>query len=280
MKTKITSKKITNSIIQLFLIIWAVIQLFPLYWLIAFSFKDNEEIFGSNVIGLPRKLLWANYETAIIGADIGRFFLNSVIVVGTTLILTTFISLSASYAITRMRWKWSKPVMAVLMLGIMIPMHAALLPVMLMLKQMHILGGYLSLIIPYTAFAIPMTLLVFSGFISALPRELEEAACIDGCNIYNIVARIIFPLMKPAISTACIFTFMSTWNELMFATSFVNSSKYKTLTAGIQTLAGQYNTRWGPIGAALVVATLPTVIIYIILSKEVQKSLITGAIKG
>ena len=196
------------------------------------------------------------------------------------MLLTSFVSLLAAYALSRMRWKLSKFFLALLMLGLMIPMHAALLPVMLMLKHLHLLGGYLSLIIPYTAFAIPMTLMIFIGFISGIPRELEEAACIDGCNIYQMVFKIIFPLMKPAIATAGIFTFMNCWNELMFANTFVNSTEYKTLTTGIQTLAGQYNTTWGPIGAALVLATFPTIILYVILSKQVQKSLMIGAIKG
>lgn len=109
---------------------------------------------------------------------------------------------------------------------------------------------------------------------------MEESACIDGCSIYQMVVRIIFPLMKPAVATASIFTFMNTWNELMFATTFVNSTEFKALTAGIQTLAGQYNTKWGPIGAALVLATFPTIFLYVLLSKEVQKSLIVGAVKG
>lgn len=267
-------------ILQIVLMVWAVIQLFPLYWLFAFSLKSNEEIFGENIIGLPHQFLWKNYETAIIGANIGRFFINSVIVVGCTVILTSIISLFASYALCRMRWKLSKVFLDLLMIGLMIPMHAALLPVMLMLKHMNLLGGYLSLIIPYTAFAIPMTLLIFIGFLSGIPVELEEAACIDGCNIYQMVFKVIFPLMKPAVATAGIFTFVNCWNELMFANTFVNSTEYKTLTTGIQTLAGQYNTTWGPIGAALVLATFPTIMIYILLAKQVQKSLVLGAVKG
>lgn len=270
----------SKPLIQILLIVWAFIQLFPLYWLFAFSLKSNEEIFGANVIGLPKEFIWENYQVAIVGANIGRFFLNSVIVVGSSILITSAVSLFASYALNRMRWKMSKTVYAVLMLGLMIPMHAALLPVMLMLKNLHLLGGYVSLILPYTAFAVPMTILIFSGFISGIPGELEESACIDGCNIYQMVVKIIFPLMKPAVATASIFTFMNTWNELMFATTFVNSTEFKTLTAGIQTLAGQYNTKWGPIGAALVLATFPTIFIYVLLSKEVQKSLIVGAVKG
>ncbi|MCI8884366.1 MAG: carbohydrate ABC transporter permease [Dorea sp.] len=275
-------KKESNKrwLLQLLLAVWAMIQLFPLYWLFAFSLKSNEEIFGENIIGLPHKFLWSNYETAVIGANIGRFFLNSVIVVGCTVILTSVISLFASYALCRMRWKLSKVFLGILMIGLMVPMHAALLPVMLMLKHMNLLGGYLSLIIPYTAFAIPMTLLIFSGFLSGIPVELEEAACIDGCSIYQMVFKIIFPLMKPAVATAGIFTFVNCWNELMFANTFVNSTEYKTLTTGIQTLAGQYNTTWGPIGAALVLATFPTIVIYILLAKQVQKSLVLGAVKG
>ncbi|MFQ7550473.1 MAG: hypothetical protein ACLRMZ_09420 [Blautia marasmi] len=130
----------SKPLIQILLIVWAFIQLFPLYWLFAFSLKSNEEIFGANVIGLPKAFIWENYQVAIVGANIGRFFLNSVIVVGASILITSAVSLFASYALNRMRWKMSKTVYAVLMLGLMIPMHAALLPVMLMLKNLHLLG--------------------------------------------------------------------------------------------------------------------------------------------
>ena len=125
-----------------------------------------------------------------------------------------------------------------------------------------------------------MGILVCTGFMDELPKDLDEAACIDGCGVWGIFFRIILPLMKPAVATIGIYTFLQCWNELMFANIFVSNPAYKTLPVGIQALSGQYTTSWGPIGAALVLATFPTLLVYIFLSKRIQESFIAGAIKG
>jgi raffinose/stachyose/melibiose transport system permease protein len=143
-----------------------------------------------------------------------------------------------------------------------------------------VLDTPLALIIPYTAFGVPMAIMIISGFIDSIPRELEESACIDGASIYRTVFSIIIPMLKPAIVTVAIFTFIQYWNELLFAQVFISSENFKTLTAGIQGMYGQYQTDWGSIGAALMIATLPTLIIYTCMSGQVQKSFIAGAVKG
>lgn len=269
-----------NILMYAALIIVAFIQLFPLYWMFTFSLKSNSEIFGRNPLGLPRQWLWSNYSDAFLGGNVGRYFLNSVIVTGVTIILTVIMSVMASYALTRMIFKIRKQMNSFFLLGLTVPLHSALLPIFIMLRNLKMVNSYWALIIPYTAFAIPMAILIFSGFMASLPKELEEAACIDGCSIYRIFFSIILPLMKPSIATVIIFTFLQAWNELMFAVVFISDVKYKTLTVGIQSLAGQYTTDWGPIGAGLMVATIPTLIIYAFMSKKVQDSLVVGAVKG
>lgn len=271
---------ISNILLYIALIVIAFIQLFPLYWMFSFSLKDNSEIFGGNPIGLPGKWLWSNYSKTLLEGNVGHYFINSVIVTGTTIVLTVIVSVMASYALTRMVFKLRKPLNSFFILGLTVPLHSALLPIFIMLRNLKMVNSYWSLIIPYSAFAIPMAILIFSGFMSSLPRELEEAACMDGCSIYKIFFNIILPLMKPAIATVTIFTFLQAWNELMFAVVFISDVKYKTLTVGIQSLAGQYTTEWGPIGAGLMVATLPTLVIYSFMSKKVQDSLVVGAVKG
>ncbi|EPR09999.1 carbohydrate ABC transporter permease [Ruminiclostridium papyrosolvens] len=271
---------ISKTLMYAVLFIVAVIQLFPLYWMFSFSLKDNSEIFGGNPIGLPSKWLWSNYSSALLQGNVGKYFMNSVIVTAATIILTSIIAVMASYALTRMVFKLRKPLNSFFVLGLTVPLHSALLPIFIMLRNLKMVNSYWALIVPYTAFAIPMALLIFSGFMSSIPREMEEAACIDGCSIYKIFFSIILPLMKPAIATVTIFTFLQAWNELMYAVVFISDAKYKTLTVGIQSLAGQYTTEWGPIGAGLMVATIPTLIIYSIMSKKVQDSLVVGAVKG
>ena len=262
------------------LILWAVVSLFPLYWMITFSLKSNSEIFGANPVGLPREWKWSNYVNAFTSGNLGRYLLNSVIVAGLTILLTVFVSAMSGYAMIRMKWKLSTLAMRILMLGLMVPIHAALLPVFVMMRNLHLINSLWSLILPYTGFAVPMGIMIISGFITSIPKEMEESAFMDGCSVYRLFFFIILPLMRPAIATISIFTFLQSWNELMFATVFISKDTAKTLTVGIQAMSGQYLTEWGPIGAALTIGTIPTLAIYLLLSKQVQRSFIVGAVKG
>lgn len=274
---RLSASRIT---MQIMLVFWAFISLFPLYWMLAFSLKDNGEIFGGNIVGLPQNWLFSNYNSALIGGKVGLYLANSIIVTGLTILLTTFFSLMASYALTRMVWRGRKAMTSFFLMGLMIPIHAALLPLFIVMSKMKMLSTHMALILPYTGFALSMAILIFTGFIDGIPRELEEAACIDGASIYRIFFHIITPMLWPAISTVMIFTFLQSWNELLFAQVFISKDAARTLTAGIQTMYGQYQTDWGPIGAALVVATLPTLVLYLMMSGQVQKSLVAGAVKG
>ena len=125
-----------------------------------------------------------------------------------------------------------------------------------------------------------MAIMIFGSFMVNIPEELEESACLDGCGTFGIFFRIILPLMRPAVSTVAIFTFLQAWNELMFAVIFNSESRFNTLPVAINTFFGSYTTKWGPIGAALVIATFPTLFVYSFISKKIQESLIAGAIKG
>ena len=262
------------------LVIWMLINLFPVYWMFTFSLKSNDEIFGANVIGLPHNWLWSNYTSALGTGKMGVYFRNSVIVAVSTIVITLFVALMATFALTRMIWKRRKTMNSFFMLGLTIPIHASIVPVYVTLSRIHLLNTYFALIIPYSAFSLAMAILVCTGFMNEIPRELDESACIDGCSIWGTFLRIIVPLMKPAVATVGIYTFLQCWNELMFANIFISDSKLKTLPVGVQALSGQYTTEWGPIGAALVLATFPTLLVYIFLSKKIQESFIAGAIKG
>lgn len=269
-----------SCITHAFLIIFAFIQIYPLFWLFEFSLKDNNEIFGGNIAGLPEHWRFENYVTAFLNANVIQYFFNSVIVTGVTIVVTLIISAMSAYAISRMVWRGRETTLKIILMGMMVPIHAALLPLFIILSKAHLLNSYWSLIIPYIAFGLPMAVFLFTSFMESLPRELEEAAAIDGCGIYQMFWRIIFPLIRPAIATVSIFTFISSWNELMFAVTFINKTEYKTLTVGIMSMVGAYTTKWGEIGAGLMIATIPTVIMYLLLSEQVQKSLVAGAVKG
>ena len=277
---KISAMKIKKTLIYLFLAVFTFIQIFPFYWLVTFSFKSNTEIFDSNNLGLPKVWHLENFSKALMGGEILRYLLNSVFYAAVTVVVSTLLASMVAYAINRMYWKAKGIVAAIFSLGIMIPVQATLLPLFQGLDRLGIRGGYLGLMLPYITFAMPMTVMILGGFFKALPREIEEAACIDGCNIFNMFFRIIFPMIRPGIATSCIFAFLNTWNELLFANTFVDDAKYKTLPVGIMSFVGEHSTNWGIIGAGMVIATLPTVLIYLLLSKQVQESFTVGAVKG
>lgn len=273
-------RRIKESLIYIVLVIWMLINLFPIYWMFTFSLKSNKEIFGENVIGLPRDWLWSNYEKALKVGNIFRYFLNSTLVAVVTIAVVMIVALMATFALTRFFWKGREKMNSFLMLGLTIPIHASIVPIYVTLSNLHLLSTYTSLIIPYAAFSLAMAILICTGFMQGIPFELDEAACIDGCGTFKIFFKVIVPLMKPAVATVSIYTFLQCWNELMFANIFISDTAHKTLPVGVQALSGQYLTEWGPVGAAMVLATFPMLIFYIFFSKKIQDSFIAGAIKG
>lgn len=287
--------KPSNIIVHLLLIVLVVINLFPLYWMVTFSLKTNDEILGHsyldqetgerirvepNRVGLPKQWEWSNYSEAMNTGNMGQYFLNSLVVAVLVILIVLIAAFMATYSLTRLVWKGRKFMNKFFMLGLTIPIHAAIVPVYVILSRMKLLNTYAALIFPYAAFALSMGILISIGFMGDIPYDLDEAAFLDGCGVWGIFCRVIFPLMMPAVATVGIYTFLQCWNELLFATIFVSSGKYRTLPVGVQQLFGQYTTRWGPIGAALSIATLPTIIVYIFLSKRIQDSFIAGAVKG
>ncbi len=270
----------THPFVMIFLTVYTVVQVFPIYWLITFSLKDNDQIFSSSALSLPSVFRFENYTTVFENLEIGTALFNSLIVTSVTIVATIIFSCMSAYAATRLGFKFGKQMILYFTVGIMIPVHAALLPLFLMFRDLGLLNSYFSLIISYTAFAIPQATFIISGFINGIPKDLDEAARIDGCGPYRIFYVIIMPLLRPVIATVSIFVYMSSWNELMFSMVFNSKSELRTLPVAIMSYQSDYFINWGVIGAAMVIALLPTLIIYFIFSEQIQKSLMSGAIKG
>ena len=273
-------KTIGQILSYVVLVLWAIISVFPVYWMLTFSLKTNEEIFGENVIGLPKYWVWENYTRAMNTGNMPLYFLNSVIVAVSTIVITLLAAVMATYAITRLDWKGRKSMNKFFMLGLTIPIHASIVPLYTTLSQLKMLNSYWALIIPYSAFSLAMAILISTGFMGDIPYDLDEACFLDGCGVWGTFMRVIAPLMMPAVATVGIYTFLQCWNELMFANVFISKDSLKTLPVGVQALSGQYTTDWGPIGAALSIATIPTLLVYVFLSKQIQDSFIAGAVKG
>lgn len=184
-----------------------------------------------------------------------------------------------SYALVRMRWKIRRGVMTFVLLGLMIPIHATLLPNFITFKVVGLQDSYLSLIVPYVAFGLPLAVFILSGFLESIPRAIEEAAIIDGCGIFRIIFSIILPITRPAISTVVIMTFLNTWNEFIMAATYLSSDKYKTLPFAVYNFAGQYASNYSVQFAVMALVELPSLIIYILMNEQITKGAMAGAVK-
>lgn len=266
---------------HLFLWVYAFISLYPLIWMLFYSFKNNDEIFVSNPYGFPTTLRIENYIKAWSEYNVPLYFINSTIVAIGTVAITIAFALLFAYATSRMRWKGKNIVRLYVALGMFIPVQAVLIPVVKMVQGLGLMGSHLSLIIPYAAFNLSFATMVFYAFFVGLPIELEEAACIDGANIFQSFYYIMIPVVQPAIWTLVIFTFLNAWNEFILANVIVIDKSLKTLPLGILFFQGQFTTDWGAMGATMVIASLPTILLYIFFSNQVENALtVSGAVKG
>ncbi|WP_248930767.1 carbohydrate ABC transporter permease [Paenibacillus hamazuiensis] len=257
-----------------------VTQVYPLVWLLLYSFKSDEEILDGSFFSLPNKMLWSNYSNAFVSGNYLMSLFNSILVTGATLIVVVALGSMASYAMTRFKWRYGGLFMAAFMIGIMIPHQSVLLPLLILFKNMGILNTYLALILPYIAFAIPMAVFILSGFLRSIPYEMEESAFMDGASVYRLFFSIILPIMKPPIMTVVILTFISVWNEYIKASILVSSSELKTLPFGVYSFISQFSTNYGSMGAFLVMSAAPVVIFYFFMAQRITRGMVAGAVKG
>ena len=253
--------------------------LYPLVFIIMGSLKDNTQIF-TNPFGLPSAPNWHVYYKILVK---NRFIVNvgnSLYYSTTTTIFTLMICLLAAYAITRMKWKLNGVFLGMLMVGIMIPGNAMILPLFVLTRKIGLSEPMITLVLVYTAGAIPRTLFILSGFLKSIPRGIEEAAVIDGCNIWQVIFKIVTPVMLPAIATVCIFNFLSTWNDLLMSLIFISESSKMTIQTGLLMFQGIYKTDYGTMLAGVVVTILPVMIIYVLLQKQIIAGMTAGALKG
>lgn len=275
------TEKNVGRAFKVFLWFYGIVSLYPLIWMVFYSFKNNDEIFVTNPFGPPSILRWENYLTALTQYNVPRYFFNSVVVSIGTVALTIVIALMFSYATARMKWRGQNFVRILVSIGMFIPIQAILVPIAVIVSKANLSNNYLALILPYTAFNLAFSSMVFYGFLRSIPRELEEAAAIDGASIIRTFLSIIVPNLKPAISTLVIFTFLQAWNEFPIALILITEETMKTLPLGLLFFQGQFTTDWGAMGAAMVIASLPTVIVYIFFSNQVEKAMtIAGSVKG
>jgi len=278
-KMKLKKIKTSKILFHTVLIILSFTCLYPLFWLVVNSVKTNSELFNNPwVFGASIKI--ENYATAWVSGKIGTSFFNSSLVSFSSVIITIFVSSTAAFAISRLKWKLSSPVLSLFLLGIMIPIHSTLIPLFTMFNKIGIINQYIALILPYVAFALPTSVFILSGFMSTFPSEIEEAVVIDGCSMAGYFWKILFPLCKSPIATISIFNFVGMWNELMFALIFLSDPNKTTLPVSLTRFKGQYSTNWTVQLAAVVTMIIPSIIVYIFLNDKIIESITVGSVKG
>jgi len=243
------------------------------------SFKSNHDFFY-NTYQLPKVWLFSNYVSAWTDASMGRFFFNSVVITTGSVALNLVVSAPLSYALARYHSHLNSLIYAIIVGGLIAPTQLIGLSLLQWVKTLHIFGTYLSLILPYAAFGMPVAVLVLTGFFRQLPRELDEAGFIDGANELQVFTRILVPLIRPAIATVVIFNGIGVWNDFFLPLVLAYTPNIQTLPLGILLLFGSYSTDWGKIFAAVLIASLPAVIAYFFLTRQFISGLSAGAVKG
>jgi raffinose/stachyose/melibiose transport system permease protein len=258
----------------------AVLQILPLIWLLLFSLKNNQEVFDMAPFALPATPRWENYVKVWTEGNISLYFFNSVWITVVSVVFTVLFASLVTFAITRMRWKGRSLVLGLFMVGLMIPVHSTLIPLFSLFLKLNLTDHPLSVILSYIAFNMPITIMILLGFYYSLPREVEEAAVMDGCSVNRIFFRIVLPMTASVIATTAIINMIYDWNEFIFVNTFISSDAYKTLTVGVQNFIGQYTTDWGAIGATLMISILPILIAFLVLSERIVEGIAAGSVKG
>ncbi|MEK3799950.1 carbohydrate ABC transporter permease [Peribacillus sp. FSL H8-0477] len=272
--------KTAYSLLYVVLIILAIFQIFPIVWLFLFSLKNNQEVFNMSPLSIPTDPKWENYVRVWTEGNISQYFLNSVVYTVSAVVLTVLLASMVTFAITRMNWKLNKLVLGLFMVGLMIPVHSTLIPLFNTFSKLNLIDNPLSIILSYTAFNLPITIMILLGFYQTLPKEVEEAAVMDGASVHRIFFRISLPMSMPVMATASIINMIYNWNEFVFVNTFISSEKYKTLTVGIQNFIGQYTTDWGAIGATLMISILPILLAFLVMSNRIVEGIAAGSVKG
>lgn len=274
-----TSEKVWLAIKYVLLIAFTITCLYPIFWLVQASFKTNMELY-TNTWGMPETFSFVNYRDAIVTGGILKYFGNSVIIAVTVVIVTAVLSTMASYAITRMEWKLSKLVYTLFLAGMTVPIYGLIIPMFSIFKRLGILNTHASVIIPQIALGFPMSIFIICGFMQGIPRELEEAAIIDGCTVKQCFFKVIIPIAKSSVVTVMVVQFLNVWNDLLLPRIFLTDQAKMTLPVGLTNFKAQYSTNYVGMIAAVILTIIPSIVVYVILHKQIMEGMVAGAVKG
>jgi raffinose/stachyose/melibiose transport system permease protein len=270
--------RISRNIVFLGLLIFALMILYPLFWMFISSFKSYQEIY-SNVWALPSEWHFENYALAW-EKGIQNYFLNSAYVTGFSILLTVMSGTMAAFVLARYRNRWIDAALLFIIGGLMMNPEVALIPLFEILTFFNLIDTRWALILTYVAYRLPLTIILIRAFFITVPKELSESALIDGCSEFGIYWRIYLPMSIPIVITSVIINAFYAWNEFLFATVFINSSELKTIPSGLMVFRDALRTDWGVLLSGMVIASVPMVILLIALQKYLVRGLSEGSVKG
>lgn len=272
---------LANLPTSLLLWFYMLVVILPMVWLFIGSIKTSSELYGSPW-SLPSSSQWNNYVVAWTEAELGRAFLNSIYVTLLSLIATILLAAMASYVLARFSFLGNRFFYYLFTAGMIFPLFLGLVPLFFLLNDLKLLNSLNGLVLTYTAFSLPFTVFVLTGYFKTLPRELEEAAELDGCSVFRTFWSIMFPMAKPGLVAVAIFNVIGMWNQYLLALISITDPQKRTLPLGIANLLmiQQYRTNWGALLAGLMITILPLLILYILFHSHITRGMTAGALKG
>jgi len=269
--------KITGIIVALIVIV----QVYPLAWLFITSLRTEQDFAGGNPFALPTQVTFDNYARAFTTGNLGLNILNSFIVTVGSIIVIVFLGMMGAYALQVLGFRFSKLVRALFLIGIIVPVQVALVPLFVDYAAVNLLDTYQSIIIPLAGFALPTSIYLFSSFYEYIPGEIYEAASLDGAGPYRIFGQITLPLSVNTMVTVAMVNSIFIWNDFIFANTFVLTDDLKTIPLGLQNYIGAMGkVDWTATFAAVCVSITPLLLVFLVLNKAMTYSLASGATKG
>ncbi len=266
---------------RLLTLLLLVIVIYPLVWLFLGSVKSQYDYLNRPTFSLPSHWMWGNYKAAWVTGDLGIYIRNSVTAVLPALALVILLGGAAGFALQLMRWRLSRPTMLLFLAGIMVPSQMILLPLFTIYYQVGLTGSLWPLIVTYTATGLPLTVFMMATYFRAVPREVIEAAAIDGAGIFRIFFAVALPMVRNAVLTVALVQFFFMWNDLLIALTFTNSNNLRTVQVGLLNFTGEFGSiQYGPLFAAICITVGGTLALFLMLNQRVMKGLTGGAVKG
>ena len=258
---------------------WLLVTTLPFIFVVMTSLKSQQETFTSAVWALPRSLNFNNY-IALLNGGFWVYLRNSVFVLGLSITLILVISSMAAYAFARLRFRLNKPLFALIVAGMIVPIHITLIPIYLMTQNLGLYDTPFALIGPYVATSLPISIFILTEFMRQIPKELEEAAKLDGCGAFGVFWKVFLPLSGPGLSTVAIYNGISLWNEFIFAYLLTSSRANRTLPLAIWDFQGQYTANIPAILSVVTLTSLPLIVAYAFGQERIVKGMMAGALKG